>query len=198
MARMSADKATRAYVERRVAEGRSKLEVIRVLKRYVARELYRYLPRALKPPRRRAWPHNRLAPRGCLQNDLPARRRVPKPAHAAELLSPRKSLPSPVARPCPAWPSCLRQPERTLQLEPYGYGTGPDFHHGASRDGLGHLLEPPRPPSHRAHMRPGESVIVAGGLSETVANRVAEAINEFLGHIFGRPTPDQFSREIRH
>ena len=30
----------------RVAEGRSKLEVIRVLKRYVARELYRYLPRA--------------------------------------------------------------------------------------------------------------------------------------------------------
>ena len=45
MARMSADKATRAYVERRVAEGRSKLEVVRVLKRYVARELYRYLPR---------------------------------------------------------------------------------------------------------------------------------------------------------
>jgi transposase len=46
MARMSADKATRAYVERRVAEGRSKLEVVRVLKRYVAPELYRYLPRA--------------------------------------------------------------------------------------------------------------------------------------------------------
>jgi transposase len=46
MARMSADKATKAYVERRVAEGRAKLEVIRILKRYVARELYRYLPRA--------------------------------------------------------------------------------------------------------------------------------------------------------
>jgi transposase len=46
MVRMSADRATRAYVERRVAEGRSKLEVIRVLKPYVARELYRYLPRA--------------------------------------------------------------------------------------------------------------------------------------------------------
>jgi transposase len=45
MARMSADKATRAYVERRVAEGRSKLEIVRALKRYVARELYRYLPR---------------------------------------------------------------------------------------------------------------------------------------------------------
>ena len=46
LARMSADKATKAYVERHLAEGRTKLEVIRILKRYVARELYRYLPRA--------------------------------------------------------------------------------------------------------------------------------------------------------
>ncbi len=46
LARMSADKATKAYVERRLAEGRTKLEVIRVLKRYVAREVYHYLPRA--------------------------------------------------------------------------------------------------------------------------------------------------------
>lgn len=45
LARMSADKRTRAYVERRLAEGRTKLEVIRVLKRYVAREVYHYLPR---------------------------------------------------------------------------------------------------------------------------------------------------------
>ena len=42
---MSADKRTRAYVERRLAEGRTKPEVIRVLKRYVAREVYRH-PRA--------------------------------------------------------------------------------------------------------------------------------------------------------
>ena len=32
-------------VERRTREGRSKREIIRSLKRYVARELYRYLPR---------------------------------------------------------------------------------------------------------------------------------------------------------
>jgi transposase len=45
MVRMVHDPATRAYVERRTKEGRSKLEITRVLKRYVAREIYRYLPR---------------------------------------------------------------------------------------------------------------------------------------------------------
>jgi transposase len=43
--RMSAEPRTRAYVERRSKEGRSKKEIIRVLKRYVAREVYYYLPR---------------------------------------------------------------------------------------------------------------------------------------------------------
>jgi transposase len=43
--RMSSDPPTRAYVDRRLAEGRSKGEIIRVLKRYVAREVYRHLPR---------------------------------------------------------------------------------------------------------------------------------------------------------
>jgi hypothetical protein len=43
--RMSSDPRTRAYVERRTKEGKSKKEMIRVLKRYVAREIYRYLPR---------------------------------------------------------------------------------------------------------------------------------------------------------
>lgn len=38
--RMSRDEATKAYVNRRVAEGKSKLEIIRCLKRYVAREVY--------------------------------------------------------------------------------------------------------------------------------------------------------------
>ncbi len=46
LARMSADKRTKAYVQRRVAEGRTKLEVLRILKRYVAREVYHCLPRA--------------------------------------------------------------------------------------------------------------------------------------------------------
>lgn len=43
--RMSSDPRTRDYVARRLAEGRSKSEIIRVLKRYVAREVYRHLPR---------------------------------------------------------------------------------------------------------------------------------------------------------
>jgi transposase len=38
--RMSADPETRAYVERRTKEGKSKREIIRCLKRYVARELF--------------------------------------------------------------------------------------------------------------------------------------------------------------
>jgi transposase len=45
MVRIAHDPATTAYFERKVKEGRSKRDVIRLLKRYVARELYRYLPR---------------------------------------------------------------------------------------------------------------------------------------------------------
>jgi transposase len=41
--RMSSDPRTRAYVERRTKEGKSKLEIIRCLKRYVAREVYGHL-----------------------------------------------------------------------------------------------------------------------------------------------------------
>ena len=43
--RMGSDPRTRAYVERRTLEGKSKPEIMRVLKRYVAREVYRHLPR---------------------------------------------------------------------------------------------------------------------------------------------------------
>ena len=39
--RLGSDPATRAYAERRTAEGKSKAEIIRCLKRYVAREVYR-------------------------------------------------------------------------------------------------------------------------------------------------------------
>jgi transposase len=45
MTRMRYDPRTRVYVARRLAEGRSKPEIIRLLKRYVAREVYRHLPR---------------------------------------------------------------------------------------------------------------------------------------------------------
>ncbi len=44
--RMGSDPRTRAYVERRLEEGRSKPEIIRMLKRYIAREVYRHLPRS--------------------------------------------------------------------------------------------------------------------------------------------------------
>ncbi len=41
--RMTHDPATRAYVERRRAEGRTTKEIRRCLKRYLARHLYRTL-----------------------------------------------------------------------------------------------------------------------------------------------------------
>ncbi len=43
MVRMSYDTRTRAYVARRTAEGRTVAEIIRCLKRYVVREVYRVL-----------------------------------------------------------------------------------------------------------------------------------------------------------
>jgi tRNA(Ile2) C34 agmatinyltransferase TiaS len=46
---------------------------------------------------------------------------------------------------------------------------------------------------------PGESVIVAGGLNEAAANRVAEAINAFFGQVLNRPptaTCDQCPRAM--
>ncbi len=41
--RMSRDERTRAYVDRRTEEDKSKREIIRCLKRYIARELYKIL-----------------------------------------------------------------------------------------------------------------------------------------------------------
>ena len=43
--RMNSDPRTQAYVERRTKDGLSKPEIIRCLKRYVARELFNALPR---------------------------------------------------------------------------------------------------------------------------------------------------------
>ena len=43
LVRMNCDQRTRDYVARRTAEGRSQREVMRCLKRYVAREIYRTL-----------------------------------------------------------------------------------------------------------------------------------------------------------
>jgi transposase len=43
LVRMSCDPATRAYVTRRTAEGRTKREIMRNLKRYISRKIYRVL-----------------------------------------------------------------------------------------------------------------------------------------------------------
>jgi transposase len=50
--RMGSDQRTRSYVARRLAEGKSKWEIMRCLKRYIAREAYRILLSAtiVKPP----------------------------------------------------------------------------------------------------------------------------------------------------
>jgi hypothetical protein len=70
---MSAHPDTRAYVQRRTKEGLSKKEIIRCLKRYVAREVYPYLrPGADPQAPGAAWPANRL-PQTCWpSNDPPA------------------------------------------------------------------------------------------------------------------------------
>lgn len=48
--RMGADRRTREYVARRTAEGKSKWEIMRCLKRYIAREVYRVLVPPTTPP----------------------------------------------------------------------------------------------------------------------------------------------------
>lgn len=56
--RMRVEERTRRYVARRASEGKSKREIMRCLKRYVAREVYRVLvsraPSAIRPWRRAA------------------------------------------------------------------------------------------------------------------------------------------------
>ena len=45
MVRLAHDPETQLYYERRIKEGKTSHEVIRILKRYVAREFSCYLPR---------------------------------------------------------------------------------------------------------------------------------------------------------
>jgi hypothetical protein len=47
---MAHDPRTRAYVARRAAQGKTKKEIIRCLKRYVAREVYKTLIRPAHNP----------------------------------------------------------------------------------------------------------------------------------------------------
>jgi transposase len=45
LSRLSCDQETKAYMTRRLAEGRNRKEIIRSLKRYLARHIYKHLPR---------------------------------------------------------------------------------------------------------------------------------------------------------
>ena len=40
MVRLATDDGTRAYLERRVSEGKTKIEAVRCIKRYLAREIF--------------------------------------------------------------------------------------------------------------------------------------------------------------
>ena len=66
LGRLSWDPRTRAYAARRTAEGLSKPEILRCLKRYLARELYRLLVRAPTSP-----PATPAIPAG-VSSDVPA------------------------------------------------------------------------------------------------------------------------------
>jgi len=58
MARMAKHPRTQAYVQRRTEQGLGKKEIIRCLKRYIARELYRVLVDGLAPSTARPVPSN--------------------------------------------------------------------------------------------------------------------------------------------
>jgi len=53
LCRLRWDRATQAYMQRRTAEGKTKKEIIRCLKRYVAREIYTILTAGSATPRQR-------------------------------------------------------------------------------------------------------------------------------------------------
>jgi transposase len=49
MTRLAHDPRTKAYLARRTAEGKTKKEIIRCLKRYIARKIYKTLCRPQQP-----------------------------------------------------------------------------------------------------------------------------------------------------
>ncbi len=90
--RMAHDPRTKAYLARRTAEGKTNKEIMRCLKRYVAREVYKTLVAKRESPARRpdprvrqappAWPERR-ADGGSSAADRPSRpKRPPKPNSA--------------------------------------------------------------------------------------------------------------------
>jgi hypothetical protein len=68
--RMRTHRPTIAYVKRRTAEGKTKREIIRCLKRFVAREIYGWTP----PNTPRTWPLPDGKPLNPLAAELPSGR----------------------------------------------------------------------------------------------------------------------------
>ena len=62
ISRLRTDDATRAYAARKTAEGKSKREIIRCLKRYIAREVYPLLNPTDYPPALNADPGRHRRP----------------------------------------------------------------------------------------------------------------------------------------
>ncbi len=89
--RITCDPDTRAYVERRTKEGRSKREVIRILKRYVAREVYRRPCLATEIPGTWTWLQAYLSP---TRADLKPNRRSTARHRDVEDAWLNKSMPS--------------------------------------------------------------------------------------------------------
>ncbi len=60
MTRLAHDLRTKAYLARRTAEGKTKKEIIRCLKRYIAREIYKTLCRPQQPGRHQPRKSNKI------------------------------------------------------------------------------------------------------------------------------------------
>src|SRR6266480_1875262 len=82
--RMGSDAATRAYAERRTEEGKSKAEIIRCVKRYVARQVY---PHLRPDAGGRLYPGDGLTRYSAAANLLAVERAVRSEEHTSELQS---------------------------------------------------------------------------------------------------------------
>jgi hypothetical protein len=82
---MRSDPATRAYVARRRADGKSKREIRRCLKRYIARQLYRALTATMTSATAATCTKQQLNKLG-KQRDTPTRADDPCPDHSAYLV----------------------------------------------------------------------------------------------------------------
>lgn len=129
LVRMRTDERTRSYVGRRTAEGRSKAEIMRALKRYVAREAFRAITRDLdgqareRPPRANAAAATSSASAPRTTPMIPTTPRSSSPrSSASPTTKPRRSAAAPSAPSAPASPApattCSATSTRLTELSP--------------------------------------------------------------------------------